>query len=211
MLQGKNHFPKMIFLFKLGTRPSGRTDLPLTGPGASQAVQRSFPASLAPPSCLAGCPIGSPAFLAPPWCLPGCPKWSFPASLAPPWCLPGCPKWSFPASLPPWCLAGCPNGPFLLAGASLVPPRLSKGPFLPGASPVSKCFSVASRVPVAQDPLLKAFVAQIPFLKALVAWPPGSTPDFGRAPDFVYVLVQLQWRTARFAANPGVGPTAGCP
>ena len=41
-----------------------------------------------------------------------------------------------------WCLPGaspgCPNGPFL-----------------PGASPVSKCFSAASRVSVAQDPLPK--------------------------------------------------------
>ena len=128
MLKGKNHFPKMIFLFKLGARPSRRTNLPLTGPGASQAVQRSFPASLVPPWCLAGCPI-SP-FL-PPWCLPGCPIGPF----LPPWCLPGASQavqlvlsclpgaslvpprlsnWSFPASLvPPWCLAGCLTSPFL--------------------------------------------------------------------------------------------------
>ena len=32
-----------------------------------------------------------------------------------------------------------------------------------------------------------------------------SNPDFGRAPDFLSLLIQLQWRTARFAANPGVG------
>ena len=48
-----------------------------------------------------------PASLVPPWCLAGCPKWSFPASLVPP----RLSKWSFPASwcqvgpfLPPWCL-----------------------------------------------------------------------------------------------------------
>ena len=109
-------------------------------------------------------------------CLPG-------ASLVPPRlskmilsCLPGASlvprrlsKLSFPAR---WCLPGASPG-------------CPKGPFLPGASPVSKCFSAASRVSVAQGPLLKAFVAQIPLLKALVAWPPGSNPDFGRAPDFV--------------------------
>ena len=81
----------------------------------------SFPASLVPPWCLAGCLI-SP-FL-PPWCLPGASHWSFPASLAPPklsnqsfpaslvppWCLPGCPISPF---LPPWCFAGCPISPFL--------------------------------------------------------------------------------------------------
>ena len=127
MLQGKNHFPKMIFLFKLGTRPSGRTDLPLTGPGASQAVQRSFPASLAPPSCLAGCPNlpgASQAVLSsclpgtslvPPRlsqmvlsCLPGASlvprglsKWSFPAR----WCLPGASQ-AVQRSFPAWCLPG---------------------------------------------------------------------------------------------------------
>ena len=57
----------------------------------------------------------------------------------------------------------------------------------------------------------KGFRGTDSFLKALVAWPPGSTPDFGRAPDFASILVQLQWRPARFAANPGVGPTVGCP
>ena len=105
-------------------------------------------------------------------------------------CLPGTslvpPRLS---QVPPWCLPGASRAVQMVLSCSLVPswclPRLSKGPFLPGASAVSKCFSAASRVPVAQDPLLKAFVAQIPLLKALVAWPPGSTPDFGRAPDFV--------------------------
>ena len=61
----------------------------------------SFPASLAPPWCLAGCPI-SPVL--PPWCLPHrLSNWSFPASLVPPWCLAGCLTSPF---LPPWCLPG---------------------------------------------------------------------------------------------------------
>ena len=38
-------------------------------PGASQAVQMAFPASLVPPWCLADCPIDP--FL-PPWCLASC-------------------------------------------------------------------------------------------------------------------------------------------
>ena len=42
----------------------------------------------------------------------------------PPWHLLGAPQAVPSASLvPPWCLAGCPNGPFLLAGAFLVPPQ----------------------------------------------------------------------------------------
>ena len=67
----------------------------------------------------------------------------------------------------PWCLPGASRAVQMALSCSLVPtwclPRLSKGPFLPGASPVSKCFSAASRVPVAQDPVLEAFVAQILF------------------------------------------------
>ena len=68
----------------------------LVPPGLSKC---SFPASLVPPWCLAGCPSGP--FL-PPWCFlapPRLSKWSFPASLV----VPG-------ASLVP---PGCPNGPFL--------------------------------------------------------------------------------------------------
>ena len=174
-----------------------------------------FPASLVPPWCLAGCSkmvlscLPGTSLVLPRLfkmvlsCLPGASlvphrlsNRSFPASLVPPWCFAGCPISPF---LPPWCFPGASQAVQMVLSC------------LPGASPVSKCFCAASRVSVAQDPPLKAFVAQTPLLKALVAWPPGSTPDFGRAPDFVYVLVQLQWRTARFAANPGVGPTAGCP
>ena len=54
---------------------------------------------------------------------------------------------ALPASLvPPWCLAGCPMDPFLPASQA-VQMVLS---CLPGAAPVSKCFSAASRVSVAQ-------------------------------------------------------------
>ena len=148
-------------------------------PGASLVPRRlsnwSFPASLVPPWCLAGCPIGP--FL-PPWCLPGasqapavlvprlgCPlvlsglsgaslvprklsKWSFPA----PWCLPGCPNGPF---LPPWCLPGASQAVQLvlscLPGASLVP-RSPIGPFrspwcLPGASYAVQMVLPCSLVP----------------------------------------------------------------
>ena len=53
-------------------------------------------------------------------------------------------------------------------------------------------------LPVAQTSLLKK--------------PPGAqaTPDFGRAPDFVQLSIQFQWRSARFAVNPG-GPHGRLP
>ena len=60
MLKGKNHFPKMIFLFKLGTRPGASQAVQLVLsclPGASLAVQMVL-------SCFPG------TFLVP----PGCPK-----------------------------------------------------------------------------------------------------------------------------------------
>ena len=142
-----------------------------------------------PPWCLPGYPNGP--FL-PPWCLPGASQ-AVHLVLVPPWCLPGCPKWSFPASLappwlsqmPPWCLAGCPNGPFLLAGASLVPPHAVQRSFpawcLPGVQMLF-CSLPGARSAGSSS---KGFRGTDSLLKALVAWPPGSTPDFGRAPDFV--------------------------
>ena len=141
----------------------------LVTPGLSKW---SFPASLVPPWCLAGCQSGP--FL-PPWCLPGASstvqivlfclpggpwclvvtpglsKWSSPASLVPPWCFAGCPINPF---LPPWCLPGCPTGPFLFP---LVPPwcfpSCRNGPWcLPGASQavqlVLSCLPGASRAPL---------------------------------------------------------------
>ena len=106
----------------------------------------SFPASLVPPWCLAGC-LTSP-FL-PPWCLAGCPISPF----LPPWCLPGAfqavqlilsclPGASQAVQLvlsclpgAPWCLAGCLTNPFLPPWCSLVPARLSKWSFPAGDPP----------------------------------------------------------------------------
>ena len=88
-----------------GLDPAGSVKFFLAGsfsclPGASlvprKLQNRSFPASLVPPWCVAGCPINPFLFS---WCLPGCPIGRF----LPPWCLPGCPLGPF---LPPWCLPG---------------------------------------------------------------------------------------------------------
>ena len=43
----------------------------------------------------------------------------------------------------------------------------------------------------------------------LVAQDCRSNLGFGRAPDFVQLLIQFQWRTVRIAANPGVSAEAG--
>ena len=101
----------------------------------------SFPASLVPPWCLAGCPINP--FL-PPWCRPGCPLGPF----LPPWCLPG--AWQavqlvlscLPGAvhLVLSCLPGASQAVQLvfscLPGASLVLPQLPPGmsPWLSRAS-----------------------------------------------------------------------------
>ena len=90
---------------------------------ASLVSSRSFPASLVPPWCLAGCRSCLPgASLVPRRvskmvlsCLPGTSQ-AVQLVLS---CLPGVSlvlprlsKWSFPASLvPPWCFAGRPIGP----------------------------------------------------------------------------------------------------
>ena len=133
MLKGKNHFPKMIFLFKLGTRPSCRTDLPLTSPGASQAVQMVLSclpgASLVPRrlsnwfSCLPGASQAVPnGPLLPPWHLPGASQAVPNGPFLPPWCLPGASRavqMVLSCSLvPPWCLPGCRK-----VLSCLVPPR----------------------------------------------------------------------------------------
>ena len=124
-------------------------------PGASQAVQRVL-------SCLSGTSLVPPRLsqmvLS---CLPG-------TSLVPPRL----------SQMPPWCLAGCPNGPFL------VPPQAVQRSFpawcLPGVQMLF-CSLPGARSTGSSS---KGFRGTDSFLKALVAWPPGSTPDFGRAPDF---------------------------
>ena len=183
------------------------TGLPLTGTGASLVPPRlskwPFPASLVPPWCLAGCPLSPGASQAVQLilsCLPGASQavqrvlsCLSGTSLVPPRlsqmvlsCLPGTslvpPRLS---QMPPWCLAGCPNGPFLLAGASLVPPQAVQRSFpawcLPGVQMLF-CSLPGARSTGSSS---RGFRGTDSLLKALVAWPPGSTPDFGRAPDFV--------------------------
>ena len=93
--------------------------------------------------------------------------------------------------VPPWCLGGCPLGSFLpLSGASLVPPRLSKWSF------------PASLVP----PWCLAGCPISPFLPSLVTR--VAVNHFAFALWVCPPLSKFQWRPARLAPNPGVGPTA---
>ena len=167
--------------------------------------------------CLPGCPNGP--FL-PPWCLPRASQplqlflsclpgaslvlprlynWSFlafwcrlvsnyssPASLLPPWRLPGC---RFGPFLPPWCLPGLQ----LVLSCPLVPPWCLPGcPIGPFLSPW--CLPIGPFLP----PWYLTGCPIGPFLPFLPPWCLWGCPP----------LSKFQWRPARFAPNPGVGPTA---
>ena len=165
-----------------------------------QNLQHRFP--LQALSSLPGCPNGSlepPGLLhrlsggslVPPWCLPGAPQGCPIGTFLPPWCLPGA---SQAVQMVLSCLPGALQAvqlvPSCLAGASLVPPRLSKWSF------------PASLVP----PWCLAGCPISPFLPSLVTR--VAVNHFAFALWVCSPLSKFQWRPARFAPNPGVGPTA---
>ena len=154
----------------------------------------------------------------PPWCLPGCPN----DPCLPPWCLPaGRELWPAGTS---WAVRMVFRWPLAVSRASKIKSglgRLLESVGLALADYWSHLVLPWQITGVIQFPswrrraesLSKGSRSTDSSSQARPSWlgHPRSKPDFGRSPDFVEILVQLQWRTAQLTANPGVSPTAGFP